>query len=204
MSGSPGPLPPPPDGLAKRALPARRLDGPLYRMHTEGLAALHFGRMRLGRFDAPDGAFGVLYAAVDVHGAFAETFRTALLAGIVDARDVAAKRLVRVTLSRPLSIVDLVSSGHLARIGADARLFAGDHAVARTWSAALHAHPSAPDGILYPARHDPARAACAIFDRAKKACGVEAVGSLGSPALAPLLAALLDTYRAGLGGTLPR
>ena len=77
MKGVPGPLPPPPHGLAERKLPVREVAGPLYRFHSEGHPALHFGRTLLGRFDAPDGGFGVLYAATDVHAAFAETFRTA-------------------------------------------------------------------------------------------------------------------------------
>lgn len=39
----------------------------------------------------------------------------------------------RITPSRPLRLVDLVVSGGLARVGADARLFAGEHTVSRRW-----------------------------------------------------------------------
>jgi hypothetical protein len=71
----------------------------------------------------------------------------------------------------PLVLVDLVSTGCLARIGADSGLFAGERAVAQRWSRAIHEHPSAKlagiHGILYPARHDHTRHAVAIFNRGR-------------------------------------
>lgn len=42
----------------------------------------------------------------------------------------------------------------------------GPDAVSQAWARALHAHPDAPDGILYPSRHDPSQRCVALFDRA--------------------------------------
>jgi hypothetical protein len=50
------------------------------------------------------------------------------------------------------------------RIGADARLFSGDHEIAQRWSKFLHDHPLRPDGILYPSRLDPEKHALALFE----------------------------------------
>ena len=67
----------------------------------------------------------------------------------------------------PLSLVDLVGPGCLARIGADSRLFAGSRAIAQRWSRAIYEHPDRlkVHGILYPARHNHTRSAVALFDR---------------------------------------
>lgn len=62
---------------------------------------------------------------------------------------------------RHLRLVDLTGPG-LARLGADARLFAGDHGQARQWSRAFYSHPDRVDGIYYPVRHDPSRVAAAV------------------------------------------
>lgn len=50
----------------------------------------------------------------------------------------------------------------LTQIGADGRLFTGSYKIAQHWSAALRAHPSKPDGIRYPSRHDHTRIAYCI------------------------------------------
>jgi hypothetical protein len=84
----------------------------------------------------------------------------------------------------------------LARIGADARLCTGDHALARRWSFALWGHPASPDGLAYRARHDPARIAFALFDRVASAVEADPVGSLLDQPL--LLARILEAYGFGL------
>ena len=83
----------------------------------------------------------------------------------------------------------------LRRIDADARLFAGPHAVARLWGHALWAHPAGADGIIFPSRHDPSLVSLALFDRAQDAVQLDtpAPHSLGDLPL-PVLGALLDRY----------
>lgn len=198
MTQLPGPLPSPPDDFASRKLPIVDVKGPFFRLHAVRRDALHFGRMASWRFDDPERRYGVCYTATDIHGAFAETFTKALQAGLIAEAELRLRGLVRISCRRPLTLVDLVTSGGLAKIRADARLFSGEHAVARRWSAAIHAHPARPDGILAPARHDPARTVCAVFDRAKGALRAEELGSLIEGEMLPTLSELLDTYGLGL------
>jgi hypothetical protein len=93
---------------------------------------------------------------------------------------------------RPLGLVDLTGPG-LRRLDAGARLFAGNHAEARQWGHALWRHPEEPDGLLFPARHDPSLLSVALFDRAQAALHAGSPQSLGSIRLAAL-GALLDRY----------
>jgi len=98
-------------------------------------------------------------------------------------------------LSRPLRLIDLVASGGLARIGADARLFAGEHSISQRWSKALWTHRAKPDGILYPTRHDPARvAACVLYDHCETLVTAPPLGGLADPMHSALLGNILDTY----------
>ncbi len=198
MTPLPGPLLTPPDDFASRKLPLVQAKGPLFRLHARRPDALHFGRTASWRFDDPERRYGVCYTATDIHGAFAETFGKALRAGLIAEAELRSRGLARISCRRPLVLVDLATSGGLAKIRADARLFAGEYTVARRWSAAIHAHPAKPDGILCPARHDPARTVCAVFDRAKGALRAEGLGSLIDGALLPTLSELLDTYGLGL------
>jgi hypothetical protein len=199
VTGPPGPLPPPPEDFSTRKLPLIETKGPLFRFYGHRRDARHFGRASLWRFDDPRRRYGVCYTATDVHGAFAETFTDALRAGLITEPELRTRGLARMACQRPLVVVDLVASGGLARIRADARLFAGEHGPARRWSAAIYAHPSRPDGILCPARHDPARTVCAVYERAKGALRVEELGSLMDGALLSTLSDLLETYGLGLG-----
>jgi hypothetical protein len=216
-SERPGEHPPPPD-LAGRSLPLRTFRGPWFRLHAADRDPVFFGRTGLNRFDAPDGSFGVLYVGADAECAFIETFGWETGTRLVTAAALATRRLAELRPPRPLRLVDLTGAG-LARVGADARLFAGAHAVARAWSGAFHAHPQRPDGIYYPARHDPSRRAAALYDRvsvaeapappartrparrrggaAREAPGgftVRSLGALDARANRELLARILDRY----------
>jgi RES domain len=94
----------------------------------------------------------------------------------------------------PMKLVDLSNSEGLARAGADSRLFRSSHAVAQRWSAAFREHPTQPDGILYPARHDAARNACAIYECLPSVFKLHAKGSLLEHQHDALLGAILDCY----------
>ncbi len=168
------------------------------RIHRRGREALYFGRSRDARFDAPGGEYGVLYLGADAHCAFAETFGQSTGVNTVTTRALSERVLSRVEAARPLRLVDLTGPG-LARLGADERLCAGEHAVAQRWTLALWQHPEAPDGPLYRARHDPSRLCAAIFERAAQVLRATLVGGLLETAQANLLGDLLDTYGFGLG-----
>lgn len=198
MPSPPGDHPLPPSTLARRNPTVSLRQQDWFRIFPMGHNILHFGRSAQNRFDAPGGAYEVVYLASDAFAAFIETLGQTTGIRAVTEEALRIRGLARVTTSRPLRAIDLFAPGGLARIGADARLVAGDYEVARQWSAALHDHPCKPDGILYPARHDPARAACAVFDHCRDLLQGEDLGSLLSDRLAPTVGAILDHYDIGL------
>ena len=194
----PGRHPRPHADLAARNPIVREWIEPLFRIHRLIHDPLHFGKSPSNRFDAPSGEYGVLYAGVDEHAAFIETLGQGTGIRAVTAGALRERGLTRLTPSKPLKLIDLASGGGLARIGADARLIAGEHQVSREWSKALRAHPAAADGILYPARHDPARLCCALFGHCEDFLVTDELGSLGGPGLARLAGSILDHYQFGL------
>jgi hypothetical protein len=123
----------------------------------------------LHRFDAPDRSYGVLYAGSDAYCAFIETFARSAGSNIVTTAELEARSLSEMKATRPLRLIDLTQFGALVRIGADSRLFAGEHSVTQPWSKALHEHPAETDGLIFPSRLDPVRHAIALYqDRAPK------------------------------------
>src|SRR5664279_524205 len=166
----PCPHPEPPSDFHRRTLPIITQGGSLFRTHPHTAAPFYFGRTGRNRFDDPDGEYSVLYAARCGFGAFIETFGQQTGVRSVGVGDLKNRRLTEFYPASPLRLVDLVSPGCLARMGADSCLFAGSRAVAQRWSRAIYEHPyEHPDlpvhGILYPARHNHTRCAVAIFDR---------------------------------------
>lgn len=139
----------------------------------------------------------MLYAAPDVYGAFIETFGQSTGRNLVTTAALSARLLTRIEPSRTLALVDLTGPG-LARIGADARLGDGDHAVARRWALACWSHPTQPDGLCYRARHDPSRVAVGLFDRVAPSLRTVNLGGFLDVRNAALLADILDAYRFGL------
>lgn len=197
MPPEPGPLPPPPEDLQSRPLPLATAGAPWYRLHPPRRDPVHFGRDPTSRFNAPSREFGVLYLASHPACAFIEVFGRVSGPSFVEPAQLSRRKLAEIRPPRPLRLVDLTGSG-LARIGADARLFAGEHAVARRWSLALFLHPASPDGLLYPARHDPSLRAAAVFDRVKGRWRAKDLGRLGDAANRVLLDEILGRYGFGL------
>jgi len=196
----PGDHPEPPADLDERSpLVLTVAPGTLFsRIHSQAEGPVFFGKTGRNRFDAPDGSFGVLYVGFDEHSAFIETFGQDTGIRIVTRRALEQRHLAHLELTEPLNLIDLATSGGLARIGADARLLSGSHSIAQRWSAALRNRPSKPAGLVYPARHDPARSACALFDLSDSILRVTNTASLLIPQHAVLLAAILNTYDFGL------
>ncbi|GAC1398353.1 MAG: hypothetical protein NVSMB65_16860 [Chloroflexota bacterium] len=175
--------------------------GPWSRLHSCRRGPLYFGRSGRNRFDAPGGsagAFGVLYLGSDAYGAFVETYGSATGVNVISLSVLHDACLARVEAARPLALVDLTGAG-LARIGADGRLCAGDRdTLWQRWALALWQHPAAPDGLLYPARHDLARTSVALFDRTEPLLTAHPTGPLTTSTNAPLLADILEAYGFGL------
>ena len=166
----------------------------LCRLHARGRNPLFFGKTGGNRFDSPDRSYGVLYTGLDEHCSFIETYGQSTGIRSVTETALETQHLVHLELLKHVNLIDLSNSGGLARVGADSRLFSGSHAVAQRWSAALRGHPSKPDGILYPARHDAARNACAIFECSLSVFQLHPKGSLLEHHHAALLGAILDCY----------
>jgi hypothetical protein len=163
-------------------------------LHARGRNPLFFGGSRGNRFDSPDRSYGVLYAGLDEYCSFIETYGQIIGIRTVTATALEGRHLVHLELLRPMKLIDLSNSVGLARVGADSRLFSGSHAVAQRWSAALREHPIKPDGVLYPARHDAARNACAIYECLPSVFKLHAKGSLLENQHVALVGAILDCY----------
>lgn len=164
--------PTPPSDLAKRDpiifdLPA---GSELHRFHAALRDPVFFDTSRSGRLNAPDGAYGVLYAAREIDGAFAETFLRMPGRTILSSPELRAKAYARLTNKRPLRLLMLAGPG-LARVGATAEVVHGGlpYSVPQAWSAALRAVWPDLDGIAYNARHDDEARCYAVFDRARDA-----------------------------------
>jgi hypothetical protein len=196
--GRAGPHPDPPADLDKRHLPIARIDGTLFRIHGARRRPLFFGTTGENRFDDPRSEFGVLYAGLSEACAFIETFGEPLDVPFVTEAQLSERKLTLIEVRTPLRLVDLRGS-KLRRLGADARLFAGDHGPAQRWSRAFFEHRDRPDGLLYRARHDAGEYAVALFDRAERAVRARAArATLASPANRALVAGLLRKYGFGL------
>src|SRR5260370_3272136 len=137
----------------------------VYRLFRADRDALYFGRTGDNRLRATDGRFGVLYAGEDEYCCFIETCGQVTGVPSVSGAYLDQRHLAEMKVMESMKLIDLSASAGLARIGADGRLMDGSHAVAQRWSAALRNHPTKPAGILYRARHDPAKLPFAIFQR---------------------------------------
>ena len=165
---------PPADFSAREPVIVSLHEGTLVeRIFTSTRDPVYFDRSRSGRLNAPDGAYGVLYAAADARGAFAETFLRHPGRRLLPLDLVAARSRASLRVTRDLKLVKLSGAG-LARLGATAEVTHGGlpYDAPQAWSKAIHDHPEAPDGIAYTARHDDEALCYALFDR-PPACVVE-------------------------------
>ena len=139
----------------------------LHRFYTAKFEPIFFDSSQLGRLNAPDGSYGVLYAAEEAHGAFAETFLRTPGLTMLDADLLDRKAYVRLETTAELRLVKLAGEG-LAILGATAEVVHGGlpYDVPQLWSKALADHPARPHGIAYHARHDDEALCYALFDRA--------------------------------------
>src|SRR5215469_16180335 len=169
MTDRPGDHPPPHPELASQTplIFTVKKGGLLYRHHLAGRDPVYFGTSGRNRFDDPDcpavHAFGVLYTGEDPHCCFIESCGSTTGVPAVSVAYLEARAMATLEVMEDLRFVDLFTTGGLTRIGADGRLFTGSYRIAQQWSAALRSHPSNPDGIRYPSRHDHTRVAYAIF-----------------------------------------
>lgn len=200
--------PEPPTNLDEWTLPLVEIPPPYFRCHSASRGPLYFNRGRIGRFNAPNGEYGVLYLGRDEYCAFIETFGQSMRRNergisLISVSDLARSCLCRigVTPNRgPLRLVDLAGAG-LSRLGADGRLntMTDDRGVPQRWALALHQHPERPDGLYYRVRHDLSRTGIALFDRIGDVLDADCRDN--ALARADALAGILAHYRFALSPT---
>ena len=148
----------------------------MFRFYRNGYGSTYFAMDRSGRLNAPDGSFGVLYAAQSLNGAFAETFLRDPGQNRVDGSFLRSKGLVHLTSTVDLRMAALFGPG-LATVGATAEVThsgVDGYDLSQGWSKALHDHPQDFDGIAYRSRHDDNEICYAIFDSAQRKIKVTA------------------------------
>jgi hypothetical protein len=173
----PGSAPEPPPDLHRRKLIIEEFPTgtQLYRFHPAAYEATYFDTSQNphgSRFNAPDGKYGVMYTAISLRGAFAETFLRTVGSTALSEAFVKSKACASYTLTHSLRAVRLRGYG-LAPIGATASVCTcpPPYVIPQAWSAALRDHPDRPDAILYGSRHDDDQLCLAVFDRAADAMG---------------------------------
>lgn len=139
----------------------------VFRFYSAANDPIYFDRSLEGRLNAPDASYGVLYASAELTGAFAETFLRHPGRSLLPADLVGGRALVRLTVTRPLTLLKLAGPG-LARVGATAQIVHGGkpYDAPQAWSAAIKALPAGYDGIAYNARHDDEALCYALFEAA--------------------------------------
>jgi hypothetical protein len=204
MTDKPGDHPLPHPGLLTQTplIFTVKMGEVLYRHYESAFDPIYFGSKGNNRFDDPDcpagHAFGVMYAGHDTECCFIESCGSTTGVPAVSGAYLAARAIATLELTEDLRFIDLFETGGLTRVGADGRLFTGSHKIAQQWSAALRSHPSKPDGIRYPSRHDHTRIAYAIFTRPATSFKVASLGSLMAPANRALLNRILTLYMVDL------
>jgi len=176
---------------------------PWLRIHScRHPTALHWGRHDQGRWNAADGAFGVLYVADCLETAFAETYGHQVMETQVPAvvkflarQELEERCISRITATRELEVLDLRSPA-LAWHNLDARLLTTREQlpVCQAWSRWWHDAAEQPDGLLYPSRLLPRGSNLALYEHCSDAWCEEPLGDLmhwrggnGEPAVLEIL-----------------
>jgi hypothetical protein len=170
----------------------------LLRVSSHGTGEPHFGRHGGNRFDdgrLPEaGRFGTCYLGRSLTVALAETLlhdEVAVAGRFAVAPEELQRRHVVSFKGAELRLADCTGVA-LKRMGLDGRFSAElDTRATQAWSAALHEHPAAVDGLLYVSRHVNTGKAVVLFDRAAaKLQLVDVVPLREYPGAAAALAAL--------------
>jgi hypothetical protein len=117
----------------------------------------------------PDNRFGVLYLGTSLQVCFVETTirdRRDGLVGVVEIEEaeIGDRLYSEIVVREPLRLIDLTGNGPL-RMGIPSDVVRGrTQTLARKWSLAIHTHPAAVDGLLYPSRLND-EPNLAIYDR---------------------------------------
>ncbi|HEX2190428.1 MAG TPA: RES family NAD+ phosphorylase, partial [Longimicrobiaceae bacterium] len=144
----------------------------LWRVHPLELGPVWFGPVWFGpgagqpprgRFDAPDGEYGVCYFGASLGVAILETLVRGLKVPLIPRAELAARGGSSVAPAAPLRMLRLEGKG-LAAFGASAHDVAGaDHGGCRDLARRAHAAIADLDGIQYRSRWDTSELCWAVF-----------------------------------------
>jgi len=164
LRAAPGPT----AALAEIALPIIEIPVAtnLYRVHRDGFDPIYLKPRKspAHRFDDPHGAFGTLYLGEELQAGFVEMLLRNPRLRLVARAEIDMRRWSVLAGSRTLRLVDLTGPG-LGLVGTDGGVNTGPYHISQAWAHALFKHSDAPDGILYPLRHDPSLKCMAVFSR---------------------------------------
>ena len=168
-----------------------------YRIHHSNHTPLFYGCSG-HRFDSARNAFGTLYIASELAGAFAETFCRKLGVNRIARRALESKSF-SVLETDELNLIDIAGPGAV-RAGIDGRLCTevAYAALTRPWTDAFHRHKAHADGLLYKARHDLNETVAAIFERAKHKIRVAETISFSTRKGKLLIAPILAKYKVAI------
>jgi hypothetical protein len=198
LRGPSGRAPMPPIWLAKTALPIDLVAAgtPLFRIHRRDRDPLFFGPGKgvapTYRFDSLMGTFGVLYVALSLAAALAETLLRNPNRRMVGYTDLAERASCDLTSARDLRVVRLYGTG-LQAVGCDNAISTGPYDACGAWADALWSHSDIPDGIAYQSRHDSGEICLALFERTD--LQLQVPNSVPLIQQLPTIAAILSAYR---------
>jgi hypothetical protein len=168
-----------PSGLLTTQLNAGEV---IVRIHRKGQGAVFFGpgagRPPQGRFDAPAGEYGVLYAASRLEGAFVETLLRRPAGRIVRRAYIEERQWTPIRIERQLTLAKIMDEGLLFH-GVDASVSASDdYGPSRALALDLYYDFALLDGLAYRSRHNNGEICFALFDRVPSPDLVELSGHL--------------------------
>lgn len=153
----------------------------------------------------PENRFGVLYLGASLKVCFVETILRDRRDGLAGEIEIAESELTdrhysEITARESLRLVDLGDDG-LLQMGIPTDVARGrNQALARKWSVAIHEHPAAVDGIIYPSRLNN-ETNLAIYDRAiAKLAGKNIFDLDKAPGIGPVLDRFQVALVDGLSG----
>jgi hypothetical protein len=195
-SGAAGP---PPTWLASTSPPIEIIDAgtKLFRVHRKTLDPIFYGpgpgAPPTFRFDSASGRFGVLYIALAPAGAIVETLLRSPERHSIAMDAIAARALSVLTCETGLRLVPL-SGSNLQKLGVDNSITTGPYGPCGLWSDALFDHRDAPDGVIYPSRHNPDERCIALFERPGRILRAAPKAPLDKGATAKIVADVLKRH----------
>jgi hypothetical protein len=153
----------------------------------------------------PENRFGVLYLGASLKVCFVETILRDRRDGLVGEIEIAESELTdrhysEISVREQLRLVDLGDDG-LLQMGIPTDVARGrNQALARKWSVAIHEHPAAVDGIVYPSRLNN-ETNLAIYDRAVAKLAAKDIYDLDR---APGIGAVLDRFEVAFTDAAPK